>query len=43
MFDLLKKLFKAFNSAQTPWQMSLALSLGMAMGLTPSLTLCLNN
>ena len=33
--DLLKKLFKAFNSAQTPWQMSLALSLGMAMGLTP--------
>ncbi len=35
MIDLLKKLFKAFNSAQTPWQMSLALSLGMAMGLTP--------
>lgn len=35
MFDLLRKLFKAFNSAQTPWQMSLALSLGMAMGLTP--------
>lgn len=35
MFDLFRKLFKAFNSAQTPWQMSLALSLGMAMGLTP--------
>lgn len=35
MYDFFMKLFKAFNSAQTPWQMSLALSLGMAMGLTP--------
>ncbi len=33
--DFILKLFKAFNSAQSPWQMSLALSLGMAMGLTP--------
>ena len=35
MFDFFIKLFKAFNSSQTPWQMSLAITLGMAMGLTP--------
>ena len=35
MIDFFLKLFKAFNSSQTPWQMSLALSMGMAMGLTP--------
>jgi len=35
MIDFFIKLFKAFNSSQTPWQMSLAISLGMAMGLTP--------
>jgi uncharacterized protein (TIGR03545 family)/uncharacterized protein (TIGR03546 family) len=35
MVDFFIKLFKAFNSSQTPWQMSLAISLGMAMGLTP--------
>lgn len=33
--DFIIKLFKAFNSSQTPWQMSLAISLGMVMGLTP--------
>ncbi|WP_373072660.1 TIGR03545 family protein [Sulfurimonas sp.] len=35
MIDFFMKLFKAFNSSQTPWQMSLAIALGMAMGLTP--------
>jgi len=35
MSDFFIKLFKAFNSSQTPWQMSLALAMGMAMGLTP--------
>ena len=35
MIDFFIKLFKAFNSSQTPWQMSLAISLGMVMGLTP--------
>ncbi|QOY55420.1 TIGR03545 family protein [Candidatus Sulfurimonas marisnigri] len=35
MVRFFMKLFKALNSSQTPWQMSLALSLGMAMGLTP--------
>lgn len=29
------KLFKALNSGQTPWQVTLALVLGMVMGLTP--------
>ena len=29
------KLFKALNSGQTPWQVTLALVLGMIMGLTP--------
>lgn len=29
------KLFKALNSAQTPWQVTLAMSLGMVAGLTP--------
>ncbi|QFR49100.1 TIGR03545 family protein [Sulfurimonas lithotrophica] len=35
MLDFFIKLFKTFNSSQTPWQMSLSISLGMAMGLTP--------
>ena len=35
MIDFLVKLFKAFNSSQTPWQMSMAITLGMAVGLTP--------
>jgi uncharacterized protein (TIGR03545 family)/uncharacterized protein (TIGR03546 family) len=29
------KLFKALNSAQTPWQVTLAMALGMVAGLTP--------
>jgi len=29
------KLFKALNSAQTPWQVTLAIVLGMIIGLTP--------
>ena len=29
------KLFKALNSAQTPWQVTLAIVLGMVAGLTP--------
>ena len=29
------KLFKALNSAQTPWQVTLAITLGMMAGLTP--------
>ena len=29
------KLFKALNSGQTPWQVTLAIVLGMIMGLTP--------
>ncbi|MBU0633241.1 TIGR03545 family protein [bacterium] len=29
------KLFKALNSGQTPWQVTLAIVLGMVMGLTP--------
>ncbi len=29
------KLFKALNSAQTPWQVTLAITLGMVAGLTP--------
>lgn len=29
------KLFKALNSGQTPWQVTLAIVLGMLMGLTP--------
>jgi uncharacterized protein (TIGR03545 family)/uncharacterized protein (TIGR03546 family) len=29
------KLFKALNSAQTPWQVTLAIALGMVAGLTP--------
>ena len=35
MTDFFIKLFKAFNSAQTPWQMTLAITLGMVMGITP--------
>lgn len=35
MIKIFMKFFKALNSSQTPWQMSLALSLGMVMGLTP--------
>lgn len=35
MIKFFLKLFKALNSSQTPWQMSLAVSMGMAMGLTP--------
>jgi uncharacterized protein (TIGR03545 family)/uncharacterized protein (TIGR03546 family) len=31
----LMKLFKALNSAQTPWQVTLAIALGMVAGLTP--------
>ena len=29
------KLFKALNSAQSPWQVTLAITLGMVAGLTP--------
>ncbi|MDA3835509.1 MAG: TIGR03545 family protein [Spirochaetales bacterium] len=29
------KMFKALNSAQTPWQVTLAMALGMVAGLTP--------
>ncbi len=29
------KLFRALNSAQTPWQVTLAITLGMIVGLTP--------
>ncbi|MBT8357215.1 MAG: TIGR03546 family protein, partial [Deltaproteobacteria bacterium] len=29
------KLFRALNSAQTPWQVTLAITLGMVVGLTP--------
>jgi len=31
----LLKLFKALNSAQSPWQVTLAITLGMVAGLTP--------
>ncbi|MBU0675527.1 MAG: TIGR03545 family protein [Proteobacteria bacterium] len=31
----LKKLFKALNSAQAPWQVTLAIASGMVSGLTP--------
>ena len=31
----LYKLLKAFNAAQTPWQITLAIVMGMMMGLTP--------
>ena len=33
--QFLMKLFKALNSAQTPWQVTLAITLGMVAGLTP--------
>ncbi len=33
--DILIKLFKTLNSAQKPWQITLAVVLGMLMGLTP--------
>lgn len=33
--QFLLKLFKVLNSAQSPWQATLAISLGMIMGLTP--------
>lgn len=33
--NFIKKLFKALNSGQTPWQVTLALVLGMIMGMTP--------
>lgn len=33
--QFLLKLFKALNSGQTPWQVTLAIVLGMIMGLTP--------
>jgi len=33
--EFLKKLFKALNSAQHPWQVTLAITLGMITGLTP--------
>ena len=29
------KLFRALNSAQTPWQVTFAITLGMVAGLTP--------
>ena len=31
----LSKIFKALNSAQTPWQVTFAITLGMVAGLTP--------
>jgi len=33
--EFLRKLFKALNSAQHPWQVTLAITLGMVAGLTP--------
>ncbi|MDY6789976.1 MAG: TIGR03545 family protein [Thermodesulfobacteriota bacterium] len=33
--QFLLKLFKALNSAQTPWQVTFAITLGMVVGLTP--------
>ncbi|SHJ44522.1 TIGR03545 family protein/TIGR03546 family protein [Malonomonas rubra DSM 5091] len=33
--QFLLKLFRALNSAQTPWQVTLAITLGMIAGLTP--------
>ncbi len=33
--QFIMKLFKALNSAQTPWQVTLAVALGMVAGLTP--------
>ncbi|MDA3946545.1 MAG: TIGR03545 family protein [Helicobacteraceae bacterium] len=33
--DFFKKIFKALNSAQHPWQVTLAIALGMVAGLTP--------
>ncbi len=33
--EFIKKLFKALNSAQHPWQVTLAITLGMIAGLTP--------
>ncbi|WP_345986368.1 TIGR03545 family protein [Sulfurimonas sp. HSL-1656] len=33
--QFLLKLFKALNSAQSPWQVTLAITLGMIAGLTP--------
>ena len=33
--EFIKKLFKALNSAQHPWQVTLAITLGMVAGLTP--------
>ncbi len=33
--QFLLKLFRALNSAQTPWQVTFAITLGMVAGLTP--------
>lgn len=33
--EFFKKIFKALNSAQHPWQVTLAIALGMVAGLTP--------
>ena len=33
--EFLRKLFKSLNSAQHPWQVTLAVALGMVAGLTP--------
>lgn len=33
--EFLQKLFKSLNSAQHPWQVTLAIALGMVAGLTP--------
>jgi len=33
--QFLLKLFKALNSAQTPWQVTFAITIGMVAGLTP--------
>ncbi len=35
IMKFIMKLFKALNSGQTPWQVTLAIVLGMIMGLTP--------
>jgi len=35
MTDFFIKIFKALNSAQHPWQVTLSIVLGMVMGLTP--------
>jgi len=35
MYEQIKRIFKALNSSQAPWQLSLALALSVIPGLTP--------